>query len=264
MRRAGFPPVGAPDRVRPVMDHLPTILYCIAALFAGGLFKGVAGLGLPLVGLPLLTVALSLKSAVGVLVLPLIVSNLFQSFEGGLFWPVLRRFWPLYITLFLAIAVSTRLLVAVPERYLFGVIGVGLILFPSLAHLMPHLKVRPAHEKWLAPLAGVFAGVIGGISSYYGPPLMLYVMWLRLQKEVFVVAVSQMFSVGAVGLALGLLLFGASTPSQFGLSALACAPVFIGLVLGQKVRLRMSEWRFSLLILVTYVASGLTFLMRVV
>jgi len=245
------------------MDPLQIILYCTAALFAGGLFKGVAGLGLPLVGLPLLTAAISLKAAVGVLVLPLIFSNLFQSFEGGLFWPVLRRFWPIYVTLFLTIAVSTRALVVVPERYLFGVIGVGLILFPTLAHLRPHIRLQPAQEKWLAPLAGVFAGVIGGISSYYGPPLMLYVMWLRLPKEIFVVAVSQMFSVGAVGLALGLLLFGASSPTQLGISALACAPVFLGLVLGQKVRLRMSERRFSLLILVTYVLSGLTFLVRV-
>ncbi len=246
------------------MDQLPTIIYCAIALLVSGLFKGVAGLGLPLVGLPLLTVALSLKSAVGIMVLPLISSNLFQSFEGGLFWPVLRRFWPIYATLFVSIALSTRMLVAVPERYLFGVIGVGLILIPAVAHLMPQLKVRPAHEKWLAPLAGAFAGVIGGISSYYGPPLLLYVMWLRLQKEIFVVAISQMFTVGAVGLALGLLLFGASSATQFGLSALACIPVIGGLMLGQKVRLRMTERRFSQLLLVTYILSGLTFLVRVV
>src|SRR5271169_4369143 len=119
-------------------------------LFAGGLFKGVAGLGLPLVGVPLLTVVLSLKSAIGVLVVPLVFSNLFQSFEGGFFLPVARRFWPLYATLFVTIAVSTQALIAIPERYLFALIGVALILFPTIARLQPRLRIRPRQEPWLA------------------------------------------------------------------------------------------------------------------
>jgi len=244
------------------VDQTGVTLYCIVALFAGGLFKGVAGLGLPLVGVPLLTVVLSLKSAIGVLVVPLIFSNLFQSFEGGLFLPVARRFWPLYATLFVTIAVSTRALIAIPERYLFALIGVALILLPTIARLQPRLRVRPRQEPWLAPLAGALAGLFGGISSYYGPALMLYVMWLRLPKAEFVVAVSQMFSVGAVGLAIGLFVFGVATPTQFGVSALACIPVLVGLLLGQRVRFRMSEQRFAQVIFVTYVVTGFSFLVR--
>lgn len=241
-----------------------TILYCVVALFAGGLFKGVAGLGLPLVGVPLLTVAVSLKQAIAILIFPLVTSNLFQSFEGGMFYAVLRRFWPLCGVLFVVIVLTTKLLVAVPERYLFGVIGAALIVFPTIAHLKPNLRIRPDQERWMGPLIGAVAGVIGGISSYYGAALMLYVVWLRLPKDVFVVAVSQMFTVASTGLALGLFIFGATTPGEFGLSALACLPVFAGLVLGQRVRLKMSERRFALLILWTYLITGATFLVRLV
>ena len=244
------------------MPPLPVLLYCIFALFAGGLFKGVAGIGLPLVGLPLLTVALSLKQAVAALVMPLIFSNLFQSFEGGQFRPVLRRFWPVHVTLFLAIAVSTRALVAVPEHYLFGVIGACLIVIPGIAHLFPGIRLRERDERWLGPLTGLVSGLVGGVSSYYGPVLLLYLLWLRLPKAVFVVAISQMYTVGSLGLALGLLAFGVATPGQLGVSALACAPVFGGLLLGQRVRLRLSERRFSLLILATYLVTGASFLLR--
>jgi hypothetical protein len=243
-------------------ENLPIVLYCILALFLGGLFKGVAGIGLPLVGVPLLTLGVDLKTAVGILVAPLIASNFFQSFEGGYFKPVARRFWPLYLTLIVSVAVSTRALVVLPERVLFGVIGVSLIAIPLLARFNPNLIVRPREERWLSPLAGVFAGVIGGISSYYGPALLLYVMWLRLPKTEFVVAVSQMYTVGSVGLAVGLLAFGATTPAQFGVSALACAPVFLGLLLGQRVRLRLSEKHFARLIFGTYITMGLTFIAR--
>jgi len=244
------------------MPPLPAILYSILALFAGGLFKGVAGIGLPLVGVPLLTVALSLKQAVATLVMPLIFSNLFQSFEGGQFRPVLRRFWPVHLTLFATIVLSTRMLVAVPEQYLFGVIGAALIVIPGTAHLFPSIRLGERQERWLGPLTGIVSGLVGGVSSYYGPVLLLYVMWLRLPKAIFVVAISQMYTVGSIGLALGLLAFGVATPAELGVSALACAPVFGGLLLGQRVRLRLSERRFSLLILATYLITGASFLLR--
>jgi len=244
------------------MPPLPAILYSILALFAGGLFKGVAGIGLPLVGVPLLTVALSLKQAVTTLVMPLIFSNLFQSFEGGQFRPVLRRFWPVHLTLFATIVLSTRMLVAVPEQYLFGVIGAALILIPGIAHLFPSIRLGERQERWLGPLTGIVSGLVGGVSSYYGPVLLLYVMWLRLPKAIFVVAISQMYTVGSIGLALGLLAFGVATPAELGVSALACAPVFGGLLLGQRVRLRLSERHFSLLILATYLITGASFLLR--
>lgn len=244
------------------MPPLPVVLYTILALFAGGAFKGVAGIGLPLVGVPLLTAALSLKEAVAVLVMPLIFSNLFQSFEGGLFRPVLRRFWPVHLTLFATIVVSTRALVAVPEHYLFAVIGACLLIVPGIAHLFPRIRLHERGERWLGPLTGVVSGLVGGVSSYYGPILLLYIMWLRLPKAVFVVAISQMYTVGSVGLMLGLLTFGVATPAQLGISALACAPVFGGLLLGQRVRLRLSERHFALLILGTYLVAGASFLLR--
>jgi len=238
------------------------IFYCACALFAGGLFKGVAGIGLPLVGVPLLTAALSLKEAVAVLVMPLVFSNLVQSFEGGLFRPVLRRFWPIHLTLFVTIVISTQALVAVPERYLFGVIGILLVVVPCIAHLFPGIRLREREERWLGPLTGIVSGLVGGVSSYYGPLLLLYVMWLRLPKAVFVVAVSQMYTVGSLGLALGLLTFDVASPGQFGVSALACAPALAGLLLGQRVRLRLSERRFSRLILAVYLVTGASFLLR--
>src|SRR5262249_6554115 len=213
-------------------------------------------------GVPLLTVALSLRQAVAVLVMPLVISNLAQSFEGGLFLPMVRRFWPVYLALLVSIVFSTRMLLLFPERYLFGVIGAALLIFPTLVHLRPKLSVSPAQERWLGPMTGLLSGFVGGISSYYGPVLLLYVMWLRLPKNVFVVAISQMFTVGAVGLGLGLFIFGVSSPLQFGASALACLPVLAGLFLGQRVRLRLTERRFALIVLVTYLITGTTFLSR--
>jgi uncharacterized membrane protein YfcA len=241
---------------------LGLLAWATFSLFAGGAVKGVVGLGLPLVAMPLLTVSFSLKEAVGFLVLPMVASNLVQAFQGGLFAVTLRRFWPLLLVLLVTVAAATKLLVIVPQEVLFVVIGTSVIVFPLIAHFRPHLRVSSATERWLGPLVGLVAGIIGGVSTFYGAPLMLYLVWLRLPKDLFVVAVSLMYFVGAVGLTVGLVLFGVTQLSGLGLSALACMPVFLGLWLGQRLRVRLDERRFARLLLAVYLATGASFLAK--
>lgn len=46
---------------------MASFIYCVLVLFLGGALKGVVGLGLPLVGVPLLTFPFGLKEAVSIL-----------------------------------------------------------------------------------------------------------------------------------------------------------------------------------------------------
>ncbi len=232
------------------------------SLFAGGAVKGVAGLGLPLVALPLLTTFVSLKTAVGLLVVPAIASNLVQSFQGGRIGSMLKRFWPVIVTLVATIAISTNALVLVPEKILYAIIGAAVIGFPLLAHFRPALRIRSGPERWLGPVIGVIAGFVGGVSSFFGPPLMVYVAGLRLAKDDFVPAISLLYFMGSVGLGLGLFSFRIMDAGDFGLSALACLPVFLGLWLGQRVRARLHQQRFDRILLAVYLATGASFLLR--
>jgi uncharacterized membrane protein YfcA len=239
-----------------------TVVASVGALLVGGLVKGVVGLGLPLVGMPLLTLVLDVKSAIGVLAVPLIVSNLSQSFEGGRFPATLRRFWPLLLTISVVEVASVGLLKTLSDRALYLFIGTSIIVIPLIAHFSPRLRIPPRYERWTGPAAGVFAGIVGGLSTFYGPPLMLYLIWLRMAKDEFVVAVSLTFFVGASALTVGLLLFGVADFGDIGLSVLACAPVFAGMWIGQKARVRLDQRRFSQLVLAVYVSMGLSFLAR--
>jgi len=48
------------------------------------------------------------------------------------------------------------------------------------------LVIPPAHERWAGAMAGLCAGVIGGATSMFAPPLVIYLVALRLPKETFV------------------------------------------------------------------------------
>ena len=73
----------------------PTILF-IAAVFAlAGLVKGVIGLGLPTVSMGLLAMVMPPVQAAAVLVLPSLVTNLWQMMAGPALTVVARRLWPM-------------------------------------------------------------------------------------------------------------------------------------------------------------------------
>ena len=84
----------------------------IASLFLllGGGIKGVIGLGLPLVSVPLLTYLLPVPVAISVLAAPVMVANCYQAMRGGLLVPVLRRIWPLLVAMVIGVLLGAQLL----------------------------------------------------------------------------------------------------------------------------------------------------------
>jgi hypothetical protein len=242
-----------------VVDPVALALAALA-VFAGGAVKGVAALGLPLVAIPLATLAVGLKHAVALLVLPMFGSNLLQSFQGGLFRQSVRQFRVLAPTVFVFTLLGTHLLVSVPQRTLEFVIGVLLIVLPIVIHLQPNLVLRPHHRRWADPLAGAIAGLLGGISAYYGPPLMLYVLGMRLPKEEFVSGISLLYWVAALGLLIGVYVSGAADARLIGWSAVMLIPAWAGMWLGQRVQFRLTEAAFARVLVGVYLATGATFL----
>ena len=66
----------------PAFDPADALL--VSAIFAlGGLVKGVAGFGLPTVGLGLLALSRPLPEAMALMLLPTIATNIWQALAGG-------------------------------------------------------------------------------------------------------------------------------------------------------------------------------------
>src|SRR5690349_13770141 len=59
------------------------LLGIVIALVLGGMVKGVTGIGVPLVAMPILTHFLPVKQAVLLLSMPIILGNIPQALEGG-------------------------------------------------------------------------------------------------------------------------------------------------------------------------------------
>ena len=124
-----------------ISSWLPTILACAVALLLSGLVKGILSLGLPLVGMPLLTLVVDVPTAVAILMIPLVLSNLIQAIEGRGTLAMLKRFWPLIICLIGGTFIGTALFAALDRQVLLLTVGVLAIKLSTFSILQPHVTI---------------------------------------------------------------------------------------------------------------------------
>ncbi len=228
---------------------LPIILACAAALMLAGTVKGVLALGLPLVGLPLLTLFLDVPGAVAVLMIPLVLSNLIQAVEGEGTIVLLKRFWALILCLIIGSFLGTNMVTWIEPRLLLLIVGVLIFALSTASILQPHVTVPARYEWWLGPMIGFIAGVIGGMSTLFGSLLAIYVVGLRLPRDAFVKAISLLYLIAALALTIFGTAQGLTSPKQLVVSTLAMIPVYIGMLIGRRIRPWVDPEKFRLAVL---------------
>ena len=79
------------------MGDIETIAVVAVAFVLAGFVKGVIGMGLPTVSLALLAIALGLKEAMALMLIPSFVTNVWQGLAGRYFLSMVKRIWPLLL-----------------------------------------------------------------------------------------------------------------------------------------------------------------------
>lgn len=244
------------------LDGLDALALAAAFLFLGGLIKGILGIGLPLVSVPLLSYLLPVPTAIAVLCLPILTSNSYQVRQGDRFLPAFRRFWPLLASLAVGVTLGAQLLVSLDAKRLSLTLGVMVIVFAVLNLLSPRLVVPARLESRTGPLVGLGAGLLGGVSGFFGPPVIMYLVALKLPKDAFVSTVAMAFLSGSLPLYAVLLYHGVLGAAELRLSAAALLPVMAGVLLGQRLRRRVPAHLFSLLVLIALSLIGASLVRR--
>src|SRR6202012_2433341 len=104
----------------------PLLLLIAAAFLIAGLVKGALGLGLPTVSMGLLAVTMPPAQALAIVIVPAIVTNIWQTFVGPYLRDIVRRLWPLLIGTVAGIWLNAGSLTG-PYAHYTG-IGLGLLL----------------------------------------------------------------------------------------------------------------------------------------
>jgi uncharacterized protein len=235
---------------------------CAVAMIAGGTVKGVLGIGLPLVSLPVMANFIPIPQAIALLLLPSFATSVWQSIAGGLVAPSVKRFWPLFLGIAAGTVVSVQMLAAFDIRLLYLILGAIVAVFASVLHRRLVFAVAPRAEPWVAPPVGVVSGLVGGLSMLFGPIYAMYLSGLKLGKEAFVAAIAVANVWATVVLAVAMARYDLFGGADAVASLLALVPSFAGVLLGQWLRRYINEDVFRKTLAVVLFLIGLNLIRK--
>jgi uncharacterized membrane protein YfcA len=256
--------VHTPNAAVLITEYSPWVIaWCALAMVCGGLIKGALGVGTPLLTVPMMAMVLPPQMAVVMMAMPVIVANVWQVKDAGHPRDTLIRFWPALLALMTGTWIGVKVLKGIDERALLYIVGIAVICFTLLQGSSRKITI-PAHFEKMAGLVFCTAsGIIGGLSSMFGPMLILYLVSItNLNKNQFVGTISFFYIVAVVPWVVIMVLVGVLDYPLAMSSSMAVVPLIAGLVIGRSVRTRIEEDLFRKLVLAILIVSGLGMLWR--
>ena len=244
-------------------EYFETITFAvvICSVFFGGIVKGSVGIGMSMFSVPLITFILPPTKAMMLLCLPIIVTNLIQmDIKRGI---SNYRFFPMFIALFLGILIGGKLILNLDLETISIIIALTIIIFTFLNFLGLNLiGLKPKYEKKISVIIGFFSGVLGGLSTFYAPPIITFLVSLNLAKENFIKTTATMYLLASIPLYSSLIYHGLGNFYDLLVSLIVTPLALLGQYFGTKIRVRLSNEIFKKSILIILIIIGFSLLIK--
>ena len=241
-----------------------TLIVIILAVMAGGLIKGTIGFGMPMVALPLIAFAVPVTTAMILLCAPIFLTNFLQiKFKQGI---SSYRFLPMFLFLVVGLIIGARLILEINLNTITQIIAI-LIIFAAVINCFGfkiNNNINKKHERIITSFIGFGSGILGGLSTVYGPPMLAYLVAVDLPKEKFVRTVSTMYFIGSFPLYGSLIYYGFATKKDLIMSLLLIIPALLAQQIGTKIRDKINQKQFKNCILVTLVILGIMLFIKTI
>lgn len=235
----------------------PLLIFIAAAFLLAGFVKGVIGLGLPPVSMGLLAVAMPPAHALALVIVPGILTNIWQTFAGPHLRDIMRRLWPLLLGLAIGTRLNAAMMTGPYARYGTIFLGILLVTYAVVGLRKFSFSVSRHNEKWVGAMVGLISGVISAATGVQVIPSMPYFQAIDMGKDEFVQALGVFFTVGTLALAFNLTAAGLLDKSTTLPGVVALASAFTGMAIGQALRARLEPETFRRWFLISMICLGI-------
>ena len=229
-------------------------LIILGAFFFAGIIKGFLGIGLPPAAMVMLTLVIETPIAISLLTLPIIFTNLFQYLGCESRIEIAKKYWLFGVSIMASIFFTSLFIMSFPKSLISITIGFAMISF-SLSQMFG-AKISFGTSSIWHLVVGLFAGMLGGLSSIWSPPVAMYLLARQVSKAEFIGATGFLFLAGSVPLAVGLSFAGILTIETIIHSLMGLIVVLAGFWVGEWFRGSVQQDTFRRIVLWAFFIMG--------
>ena len=240
------------------MEFSASQLTLIAAVFLlAGFVKGVIGLGLPTVAIGLLATRMPPANAIAIVIVPAILTNIWQTFVGPYLRDIMKRLWPLLVGCCLGVWAGAGFLTGPYAPYGTIVLGILLVIYATTALTRFQFHVARRDEKWIGGISGLLSGLIAAATGVQVIPSMPFMQAIGMERDELIQALGVFFTTATVAMIFNLTNAGLLGVAVALPGGIAMVTAFLGMYLGQILRARMSPEVFRRWFLIALILLGI-------
>ena len=234
----------------------------ILAYLLAGFVKGVIGMGLPTVALGVLAAVMTPAQAAAILIAPSLATNVWQALAGPYLFGLIKRLGLMLVGVYAGAWLGSGILTGANAKP--AAIGLGLVLiaYALLGLSKLDFSIPRRFEIWLGPVVGLATGFVMAATGVFVIPALPYLQAIGLEKDELVQALGLHFSTSTVALALVLWSGDGFSVSLGTLSLFAIVPALIGMMIGQRIRARISGDTFRVCLFAGLLLLGLLLVVK--
>jgi len=240
------------------------LIQVVLIFLAGGMVKGLIGVGLPTVTLTLLSFVFDIKDSISIILIPVILTNLYQMLDGNSLKEIIGEVKFFLIGSFLFIFPGFYFLTILKSDTILAILALLLIINSFMSLMKYEIKLKNYKSKVIQLGIGSLTGITTGVTSIYTMPFIFLIQSLNYSKNKVIQLMGLSFFIFAC---MQLILFSSHGMIDFdklSISLLACLPILAGVYFGTALRKKISETLFKTLFNIMLVAMGSLLILKII
>lgn len=244
--------------------EIPTdTLATIACIFLiAGTIKGLIGIGLPTIAISLLSLVIDARLAITLTIIPMFASNVWQVFREGRIRETLKRYWIFSTILIVSILTTALFSRVIPSNIILIILGAVVTTYAILSLLKWTPQIADKYEAHAQAGLGLAAGLLGGFTAIWAPPLIIYLTARQTPKDEFIRATGMLITIGSIPLLIGYVQNGLLTSDLVATAGMMVIPVLMGFIAGEYLRHYISTAKFHIIVLGIFAVMGTNLIYR--
>jgi len=238
------------------MPDIIIIFTVLGTFLLAGAVKGIIGLGLPTISLAMLTVTIGLPNAMALILMPSLITNLWQAMVGGNGCVILRRIWLFLLMASAFVWLGASALTRIDLEMLSALLGVLIVIYSLVSLAGWRFKITTQQETWLGPLVGSVNGILTGMTGAFVVPGVFYLQTIGLARDKLIQAMGMLFTVSTLALGVSLQANNLLTIELGQMSLAATLPAIVGMAIGQRIRQKLPEKLFRKIFFISLLILG--------